>query len=75
MELWRILLTPIFLENINLCISFTKSNSLNFEILERRSLKKYIMYNISISIGDKEVCRELLGVVARFIKFQYLGNA
>ena len=30
MELWGVLLTPIFHENINLCISVTKSKSITF---------------------------------------------
>ena len=75
MELWGILLTPIFHENINLCISLTKSKSIHFssvlKILERSYLKQNkFELNILISYGDMGVCGELLGVAARFIKFQ-----
>ena len=49
--------------------------SCNFQILEISPLKqKKNELNISISYGDMGVCWELLGVVARLIKFQKLGN-
>ena len=71
MELRGILLAPISHENINLCISVIHFLESLIEVLQNKNKNEL---NIFISYGDMGVCQELLRVIARFIKFQYLGN-